>query len=132
MLEEAGAGSASPRLSVVRGLGAWPEAVVLSRGVPAEVKNYPELGWVAEPAQTLCMTPVKATSSATSVTVEGTAVKPHMTQPTWGKEDLSEGSERLSITLPREVVTSPLDDGKMLLETLPNIFMEFSFFVHNI
>lgn len=117
---------------MVRGLGACPEAVVLSCGVPAEVKNYPELGWVAEPAQTLCMTPVKATSSATSLTVEGTAVKPHTTQPTRGKEDLSEGSERLRVTLPREVVTSPLDDGKMLLESSPNIFLEFSLFVRNI
>lgn len=57
-----------------------------------------------------------------SITVEGTAVKPHRTQPAWGEEDFSECSEILHVTLPREVITSPLGDG----------FLEFSLSLRSI
>jgi len=54
-----------------------------------------------------------------SVTVEGTAVKPHTPQPARGEEGCSESSEILSVTLPREVATPPSGDGEALLETSP-------------
>lgn len=59
-------------------------------------------------------------------------MKPHRTQPTLGEKDFSEGSEILSVTLPREVVTSLLGDMEVLLETSPYIFLEFSLSLHSI
>lgn len=65
----------------------------------------------------LSLTTVKATKFDISIPVVGAAVKLHRTQPTWDEEDISRVQKHSVSLLPREVVTSPLCNGEVLLGT---------------
>lgn len=119
------------------------EAMLLfwSQLAKSKAAHEARLGWCVIPTAglgglttitSLFITTLKATSFDIPISVGGTAVKPHRTQPAWGEKDISEGSETLNVTLPREVVTSPLGNGEVLLGTSPQTLLESNLYLNSI